>query len=210
MRKGGVEQEWDKQEMNELRRVSMKKIWFTVFVVFLFSFLSLSSGQASGLDDMLKGAKLPGQMPSMPGAGPDNKTTASGLKEALEIGTSNAVKAVSKTDGYFGNQVIKILLPDNVQKMADVLGKVGYQKQVDDFVLSMNRAAEKAAPQATALFVDAIKSMTFEDARKILQGGDTAATDFFKAKTSAKLRDAFKPIVSSTMNQVGVTRHIRK
>jgi hypothetical protein len=108
-------------------------------------------------------------------------------------------------DGYFSNQLIKILLPDNIQKVANILGKMGYQKQVDDFVLSMNRAAEKAAPKATDLFVDAIKSMTFDDARNVLQGGDTAATDFFKAKTSNKLHDAFKPIVSSTMNQVGVT-----
>ncbi len=185
----------------------MKRVFFAMFSMVLFSLVLVSSGYPVGLDDMLKGAaKLPGQVSSGPVAGPDNKTTVSGLKEALEIGTGNAVKAVSRTDGYFSNQLIKIVLPENVQMMANALGKVGYQKQVDDFVLSMNRAAEKAAPKAAALFVDAIKNMNFDDARKILQGGNTAATDFFKAKTSARLRDEFKPVVSTSMNQVGVTR----
>ena len=108
-------------------------------------------------------------------AGPDDSTIISGLKEALSIGTDNAVKNVAQVDGYFGNQVIKILMPEKIQKVADVLKKVGYQKQVDDFVLSMNRAAEKAAPQATSIFVGAIKEMTIEDARKILNGGDGGA-----------------------------------
>lgn len=184
----------------------MKRVLFSMFLVLVLSVSWASAGRAAALDEFLDRAKISGKVPSVPGTGPDNKTTAAGLKEALEVGTKNAVKAVSKTDGYFGNQLIKILLPDNVQKMADVLGKVGFQKQVDDFVLSMNRAAEKAAPKATSLFVDAIKAMTFEDAQKILKGGDNAATDYFKAKTSTKLHDAFKPTVSSTMNEVGVTR----
>jgi enolase len=101
-------------------------------------------------------------------------------------------------------------MPEKIQKVADILGKVGYQKQVDDFVLSMNRAAEKAAPQATSIFVDAIKGMTIEDARKILNGGDTAATEFFKSKTHDKIYDVFKPIVSSSMDEVGVTRSYKE
>ncbi|HSG06066.1 MAG TPA: DUF4197 domain-containing protein, partial [Nitrospiria bacterium] len=133
-----------------------------------------------------------------------------GLKEALTIGTGNAVNLVSVTDGYFANQAIKILMPEKIQKVADVLSKVGYQQQVDEFVLSMNRAAEKAAPQAKSIFVGAIKEMTFEDARKILNGGDTAATEFFKAKTSGRLSEAFKPIVSSSMNEVGATRKYKE
>jgi hypothetical protein len=109
-------------------------------------------------------------------------------------------------DGYFANQAIRILVPEKVRKVADVLGKVGYQKEVDDFVLSMNRAAEKAAPLAKAHFVEAIRAMTFEDARKILGGGDTAATDYFRGKTQKKLYDEFRPVVSSSMDEVGVTR----
>ena len=97
-------------------------------------------------------------------------------------------------------------MPGPLQTVADVLSKVGYKQQVDNFILSMNRAAEKAAPQAVSFFVDAIKEMTFEDAKGILAGGDTSATDFFKRKTSGRIYDAFKPIISSSMNEVGVTR----
>lgn len=109
-------------------------------------------------------------------------------------------------DSYFGNKEIKILMPEKMQKVADVLRKVGYEREVDEFVLSMNRAAEKAAPKATSIFIDAIKQITFEDARKILQGGDIAATDYFKAKTSNELYKVFKPIISSSMNEVGTTK----
>jgi hypothetical protein len=143
-------------------------------------------------------------------SGPGNDQIVAGLKEALSIGTGNAVAATSKTDGYFGNRAIKILMPDSIRKVADVLGKVGYQKEVDDFVLSMNRAAEKAAPQAKAIFIGAIRQMTVEDARKILGGGDTAATEYFKAKTSGKLYESFRPIVSSSMNEAGTTRSYKE
>jgi hypothetical protein len=140
----------------------------------------------------------------------DNNTIASGLKEALSIGTENAVKNVSQVDGYFGNEAIKILVPEKVRLVTDVLSTVGYQKQVDDFVLSMNRAAEKAAPEALSIFVDAIKEMTFEDAKNILNGGDTAATDFFKHKTQGKIYDAFKPIIVANMDEVGVMRSYKE
>ncbi len=128
-----------------------------------------------------------------------------GFKQALSIGTEKAVQTVSKPDGYFGNQAIKIQLPDTMQKVVDILGKFGMQKQVDDFTLSMNRAAEKAAPQAASIFGAAIKDMGIEDAQKIYSGGDTAATEFFKGKTSEQIFSAFKPIISSSMQEVGTT-----
>jgi len=159
---------------------------------------------AGFMDDLIQGAGM-GEK-----SGPGNDQIIAGLKEALSIGTGDAVAATSKTNGYFGNQAIKILMPEKIRKVADVLGKVGYQKEVDDFVLSMNRAAEKAAPQAKAIFIDAIRQMTVEDARKILDGGDTAATEYFKAKTSGKLYGAFQPIVSSSMNDVGTTRSYKE
>jgi RNA binding exosome subunit len=140
----------------------------------------------------------------------DDSTIASGLKEALSIGTQKGVNSVSRTDGYFGNQMIKILMPEKIQKVGEVLRKVGYEEEVDEFVLSMNRAAEKAAPQAMSFFVDAIKGMTFEDARGILNGGDTSATEFFKKKTHDKIYNAFKPIISSSMDEVGVTRSYKE
>ncbi|MCX5816336.1 MAG: DUF4197 domain-containing protein [Proteobacteria bacterium] len=175
--------------------------------IFLFGMVALC--YAGPLDDMLKGVKLPAGV-NLPGAGQDDSTIVSGLKEALSIGTGNAVVSTSKLDGYYKNQMIRILLPDNIQTMAGVLGKLGYQKQVDNFILSMNRAAEKAAPKAKAYFVDAIKQMSFDDARKILSGGDTAATDYFKSKTSGKLFNEFKPVVSKSMNDVGVTRSYKE
>lgn len=129
-----------------------------------------------------------------------------GLKEALQIGTSNSVKAVSKLNGYYKNPKIRIPLPDPVHKVEKALRAVGYGDKVDEFELSMNRAAEKAAPKAKALFYNAIKQMTFSDARKILQGKDNEATLYFKDKTSHRLHEIFKPIIHRVMSKVGVTR----
>jgi hypothetical protein len=175
----------------------MRKTRYPLFMVFLFFATVVYAGL---FDDILKGIK------SADRKEPDNKTIISGLKEALSIGSRNAVQRVSRVDGYFANEMIKILVPEQIQKAAAVLKKVGFQKQVDDFELSMNRAAEKAAPQAASYFIDAVKEMTFEDAKKILQGGETAATEFFKSKTHDKIYSAFKPVVSSSMNEVGVTK----
>ena len=130
---------------------------------------------------------------------------AAGLKEALAKGVSTAVQTLSRSNGYFGDSAVKILMPGKMQQAAELLSKAGYQKEVDDFILSMNRAAEQAAPKAKPIFEDAIKNMSFEDARKILNGGKTSATDYFKAKTSARLTQAFKPTISDSMNQAGVT-----
>jgi hypothetical protein len=134
----------------------------------------------------------------------------SGLKEALKVGTENTVHLTGKIDGYFLNQAIKILMPENLKTLEKGLRAVGYGRKVDEFVLSMNRAAEKAAPFAKQIFWNAIEEMTFEDARKILSGHDTAATDYFKGKTSEKLVVVFKPIVDKAMNEVGVTRQYKK
>lgn len=136
----------------------------------------------------------------------DNNTIIKGLKEALATSSERAVIEVSKPHGYFGNELIKILLPDKVQHAADLLGKVGYQQQVDEFILSMNSAAEKAAPHAATFFGEAIRQMTVEDAKGILSGGETAATVFFEKKTRSKLFDAFKPSVTKSMDQVGTVR----
>lgn len=144
--------------------------------------------------------------PSEPESSLDDTVIVKGLKEALATGTERAVAAVAKPDGYFGNELIKILLPAKIQKTADILANLGYQQQVDELVLSMNRAAEKAAPKAASYFGDAIRQMTLEDARGILSGGDTAATAFFEKKTRSRLFEAFKPAVAKTMTQVGTAR----
>jgi RNA binding exosome subunit len=179
----------------------MKRIFLVVIILFLSS---TPLSHAGWFDDLLKG------FPTSPKQSLDDSTIISGLKEALTISTDNAVGSVSKVDGYFGNEIIKILMPPKISNVADVLKKFGFQRQVDDFVLSMNRAAEKTAPQAASIFIDSIKEMTFDDARKILDGGDTAATEYFREKTSKDIYKAFKPIVSSAMNDVGVTRSYKE
>lgn len=175
------------------------QVFIFIFSIF-FVLISTSSSKASFLEDFFRGFQLPQQ------ADRDSETTIAGLKEALSIGTNNAILSVSKVDGYFKNEAIKILLPKNIQNVANILSKIGYQKEVDEFVLSMNRAAERAAPKARDIFITAIRDMTIEDAIKILNGGDTAATDYFKSKTFDKLYDSFKPIISKSMNEVGTTK----
>jgi Protein of unknown function (DUF4197) len=129
-----------------------------------------------------------------------------GLKQALQVGTESAVKLTGKTDGYFSNQAIKILMPERLRTIERGLRTVGYGSEVDELVLSMNRAAEHAAPEAKKIFWDAIGKMTIDDAQRILNGAPTAATDYFKDKTSASLTLAFRPIVDRAMNTVGTTR----
>ena len=137
-------------------------------------------------------------------------TVASGLKEALKIGTQNTVDSTGRIDGYLANEAIKILLPEKLQTFEKGLRMVGYGPKVDEFVVSMNRAAEKAAPLARDIFWTGIKEMTIDDARKILAGSDTAATDCFREKTGDRLSEAFAPVVSEAMEEVGVTRQYRE
>lgn len=167
-----------------------------------------ASAQMPKFDDILKGA---GTLSGTPATGTalgasDEKTNAAGIKEALAVGTERAVKDLSRVNGYFGNEAVKILMPSKIQKVADVARMAGYQKQVDEFILSMNRAAEAAAPLAARHFGDAIRDMSLEDVRGILTGGDTAATDYFSRKTRDKLHAAFKPAVSRKVGEVGATR----
>lgn len=133
----------------------------------------------------------------------------SGLKEALQVGADNAVKLTGRQDGYFKNAAIKIPLPKKLRTLETGLRAVGYGGQIDEFVLGMNRAAEKAAPHAKRIFGEAILQMSIDDARQILRGSDTAATEYFRAKTSEQLTAAFRPVVQQAMNDVGVTRQYR-
>jgi Protein of unknown function (DUF4197) len=138
-----------------------------------------------------------------------NSEIVDGLKQALSVGTQKAVTYVSKTDGYFGNPQIKIPLPEKIQKAGNLLRTVGFGEEVDAFELSMNRAAEKAAPEAVDIFKSAITRMSFSDARQILKGPDDAATAYFKGATLGRLQETFKPIIQKAMAEVGVTRHFQ-
>lgn len=141
------------------------------------------------------------------GDGPlDEGTVAAGLKEALRVGTDRTVSVVSLRDGYLGNPLIRIPLPGELTKAAATLRGVGLGAPVDELETAMNRAAEQAAGEAAAVFVGAITRMTVADAFAILDGGDTAATDYFRGKTSAELTARFRPIVRTQLDDVGLAR----
>lgn len=135
-----------------------------------------------------------------------NKDVVAGLKEALNKGTANAVGALGKTDGFFGNDKVKIPLPDSMQKIERTLRDLGMGKYADELVLTMNRAAEAAVPEAKTLLLTAVKEMSVQDAKGILTGGDTSATDYFRGKTSGKLSAKFLPIVQQATARVGVAQ----
>ncbi len=160
--------------------------------------------QGSFLDNFMK------QLGSSSGSGQDEGTVTSGLKEALTIGTRNAVNKVSSIDGYFGNLDIRVPMPKKLKKVEKLLRKVGYDDQVDEFILSMNRAAEHAAPLAVNIFFRAIRDMTFHDALGILKGNETAATEYFREKTHHDIYDIFKPTISTSMDKVGAVNSYNK
>jgi len=135
---------------------------------------------------------------------PDEQTVAAGLKEALRVGAERTVTATSKTDGFLANQLIHIALPEQYNQMARTLKKVGLGNQVDALETGMNRAAERAAGEAKAVFWDAITQMTLVDAYNILNGGESAATGYFRAHTADRLRSRFHPIVAAKMQEVGL------
>ena len=139
-------------------------------------------------------------------AGLSENEIVQGLKEALEIGTDNSVTLLSRADGFYKHPDVKILLPEKVQQVESLLRTTGFGGQVDAFELSMNRAAEQAAPEARRLFWEAITQMTFDDAKRILSGRENEATLYFQEKTTSRLTELFTPIVHNAMADVGVTR----
>lgn len=130
----------------------------------------------------------------------------SGLKEALEVSTNKAVALTGRHDGFLKNEAIRILLPPKLQSVGKGMRLLGMGEQVDDLEIGMNRAAEQAAPQAKPIFLASLKKMTFSDARIILTGNDTAATDYFRRSSSAELTSAFTPIVHRSLEHVGVVK----
>lgn len=134
------------------------------------------------------------------------ETIVAGLKEALTVGTRNAVTQTSKAGGYLNNARLRIPLPQELQTVGKTMRSVGLGSLVDDFEGKMNLAAEQAAAQATPVFVGTIRQMTFADAKTILSGKETAATDYFREKTHTQLRTLYKPIVTTYTDQSGAAR----
>lgn len=129
-----------------------------------------------------------------------------GLREALTQGIATSVSSTGRPGGYFDNPVIKILMPPRLQRVEQGLRLAGMGSQVDSFVKSMNAAAEEAAPAAKAILLEALKAMTFEDAKGIVLGGHTAGTEYFKRSSTGEIQAAFRPIVERAMAKVGVTQ----
>lgn len=139
--------------------------------------------------------------------GLSNADIISGLKEALSVGARNSSNQLSAVDGFFKNAAIKILLPEEAQRVEKTLRDLGLGSLVDKAILSVNRAAEDAATKAAPIFIDAIKGITIQDALGILQGGDFAATNYLKSKTTTPLTNAFRPVIESSLQKVGATKY---
>jgi hypothetical protein len=140
------------------------------------------------------------------GASLSQNEIGAGLKDALKVASQRVVGRVGKTDGYNGDPAIRIPLPDPLQKIEGPLKTVGAGGALDDLQLKMNRAAEQAAPKALAIFTNAASQMSISDARAILTGAPDAATQYFKRTTSTSLTQSFRPIVDSSLSQVGAVR----
>ncbi|HEY5370656.1 MAG TPA: DUF4197 domain-containing protein [Hanamia sp.] len=130
-----------------------------------------------------------------------------GLKEALKVGTDSATYHLSKLNGFFGDEAIKILMPPEAESVEKTLRSVGLGSLVDKAVLSMNRAAEDASKSVGNIFFNAIKQMTIQDAFGILKGGNEAATNYLKQKTTAELTAAFSPVVSKSLGTTDATKY---
>ena len=130
----------------------------------------------------------------------------SGLKEALNKGITQQVTKLTAVDGFYKNDLVKILMPEELQKVDATLGKFGLSSLADEGIKVMNRAAEDAVKEATPIFVDAVKKMTFTDAKNILLGNDSAATAYLQGSTSTVLYSKFSPVVQNSFSKVGADK----
>jgi hypothetical protein len=136
-----------------------------------------------------------------------NETIADGLKEALQIGVERSAVKLSSVDGFFKDAAIKILMPEEAKKVEQKLRSLGLGKVVDKAILGINRAAEDASKSAVTIFVNAVKQMSVKDAVKIFTGGDFAATNYLKDKTTITLTEAFRPIIEQSLSKADATKH---
>lgn len=165
------------------------------FLLLLFvGFLSLQSGCAA-LQQMIN---------SQEEGGMTTEKVVRGLVDALNVGSRRAIDTTSAENGFLNNSLIRINTPQQLQVMMNALKTVGFSNQVANFEVQMNRAAESASKEAVDVFVEVIRGITFQDAWAILRGNDTAATTYFKDRTTQVLADRFRPIVRSAMTKVGL------
>ena len=136
----------------------------------------------------------------------DTETAVAGLKEALGVGSTRAVDILGQVDGYLGNDDVRVPMPEKLKTVEKGLKMFGAEHLVDEFVISMNRAAEAAAPLATEVFLDTIKGMSFKDARRIVGGTEHEATDYLRENAGGRLEELFLPIVDQQLETVGTTK----
>ncbi len=141
------------------------------------------------------------------GTGISQAEAGQGIKEALSQGLVKAVLQLNTTDGFYRDNLYKILLPPEAKKIENTLRTIGLNSMVDKAILSINRGAEDAAGYAKPIFVDALKSMTLQDAIGLVRNGDTSATHFFREKTTQKLMSAFKPVIQASLDKVDATKY---
>jgi hypothetical protein len=171
-------------------------------ILLITAMLPLATPAQSPLDDLRRRAEEAlGKKP-----GPTDDRIAAGLKEALTVSTRKAVASTGRVDGFLKNAAIKILMHEKVRNVGKGMRLLGMGQQVDALEVGMNRAAEQAAPAARQIFIDAVTKMTIADARQILSGGDTGATQYFKTTSTDQLTAAFAPIVHRAMENVGVIK----
>lgn len=186
--------------------IPMKKLLLLFFIA-----ASASCLHAQGLKGLLKkvtgDSALRSVTSATKGSTLSNDEIINGLKEALRVGADNGTKKLSAVDGFFKDAAIRILMPEEAKKVEQKLRAVGLGKQVDNAILSMNRAAENAAQSAAPIFLNAIKGMSIQDGISILKGGDFAATNFLKGKTLSQLTDAFRPVIEQSLQKVNATKY---
>ena len=181
----------------------MKRI-LSATLILSCSMLAFSASAQITLPKILSGVKSAGAKST----GDITQAEAgAGIKEALAQGVTNAVLNLNKTDGFFGSEIYKVLLPPDAVKIENTLRKIGMGSEVDKAILAINRGAEDAVGYAKPIFLDAIKGMTLTDALNILKGGNNAATEYFKQKTAAKLVEAFTPSVKVSLEKTSATKY---
>jgi hypothetical protein len=137
------------------------------------------------------------------GGGISNAEIAAGLRQALDFGIDKQVSKLARTDGFFKNELVKILLPDELKKVDKTMRDIGLGKLADEGLKILNRAAEDAVKEATPIFVAAVKEISFEDAKGILLGNDDAATRYLTGKTETALYEKFHPVIKQSFGKVG-------
>jgi hypothetical protein len=152
---------------------------------------------------------IAGQLPSM-GSSPTQQEFYRGVMDALSVGVQRAVKTLGQSGGYYNDLQVRIPVSEQLQNVESALRRLGQDKYIEQFIKTMNEAAERAVPEAKTVFIGTVKQMKLDDAKRIVNGPDSAATEYFRRNTYASLKKAFLPVVKQATNQVNLTASYKK